>query len=55
VLGGVDAAVFNVRGSVSGCVDGAWKFTPQSRVMYLENKRVKTRVMQSWINSARFK
>jgi hypothetical protein len=30
-------------------VKGAWKFTPYSRVMYLENKRIKTHMIQGWI------
>jgi rRNA processing protein Krr1/Pno1 len=37
---GDEHAVFNARGSVRECVDGAWKFTPHTRVMsYLEKKK----------------
>jgi hypothetical protein len=53
-FGGVDA-VFNARGLVCGCVNGAWKFTPHARVMYLENKQTKSRMIYGWINSARYK
>jgi hypothetical protein len=54
-FGGVDA-VFNARGVVCGCVNGAWKFTPHARVMYLENnKQVKSRVRLGWMNSASYK
>jgi hypothetical protein len=39
--------------------DEAWKFTPQARVMYLENKRVKislnTNTNEGWISIARYK
>jgi uncharacterized phage-associated protein len=35
--------------------NGAWKFTPQARVMYKENKRVKTRKMQLFLDSVLFK
>jgi hypothetical protein len=37
------------------CVNGAWRFTPQVRVVYLENKRVKTHIVQIWINTANYK
>jgi hypothetical protein len=40
-FGGVDA-MFNAQSLVCGCGNGAWKFTPQARVIYLVNKRVKT-------------
>jgi hypothetical protein len=53
-FGGVDA-VFNAQGLDCGCVNGAWKFTPKARVMYLEKKRVKTPMMRGWINSASYK
>jgi hypothetical protein len=45
--------MFNKRGLVCGCVNGAWKFTPHARVAYLRNKRVQTRMMQGWVNGAR--
>jgi hypothetical protein len=47
--------VLNARGSGCGCVNGAWKFTPHARVVYLENERVRAHMMQGWINSARYK
>jgi hypothetical protein len=39
-FGGVDA-VLNAAALVCRCVNGAWQFMPQTRVMHLENKRVK--------------
>ena len=50
-FGGV-SAVFNARGLVCGCVTRARKFTPHTRVMYLERKRVKPHMTQVWINTA---
>jgi hypothetical protein len=35
-------------------VNGAWKFTPQARVMYMESKRVKACMLQFLLNSALF-
>jgi hypothetical protein len=49
---GVDA-VSNERDLACGCVNGALKFTPQARVIYLsENMRVKTHMMHAWISNA---
>jgi hypothetical protein len=44
--------VFHAQGLVRGCVNGARKFTPQARVMYLENKGY---MIHGWINNARYK
>jgi hypothetical protein len=48
---GVDI-LLNARGCFCGCVNGARKFTPLARVVYLENKVVNTRRMQNLINNA---
>jgi uncharacterized phage-associated protein len=53
-LGGV-YAVLNVLGLVCRYVNEAWKFTPQARVIYVDNKRVKTHRMQLLLDSALFK
>jgi hypothetical protein len=46
-------AVFNARGLVCGCVNGAREFTPEARVMLLESVRVKTHMAQAWISTTR--
>jgi hypothetical protein len=47
--------VLNARGLVCGCVNGARKFTPRTRVVYLENKLVKAHMAQVWMSTARCK
>jgi hypothetical protein len=53
-FGGV-GAVFNARGLVCGCVNRVRKFTPHTRVVFLESKREKTQLTYVWINIARCK
>jgi hypothetical protein len=47
--------VFNAPGLVCGCVNRARKFTPQVRVMLLDNKQAKTPLTRVWINTKRCK
>jgi hypothetical protein len=44
--------VLNARGLVGGCVKEEWKFTPQARVIYMDNKRVEIRMIQIVLKGA---